>query len=228
MGNTITSMFLRGLKIFWGALKENWIAGIIIWACGATIVTLYYHGNSLKNIAENILVLRGEMGLLFPILTMMIFGAVLPSLTQMLISPSDRMAALKRLPLLMPFWAYRGMEVEFFYRFQAWFWGNDSGFVTVACKVFTDMFVYTPVITIEMLYLRWVSRRVGELSQSEIIAPNGWYRKFIVPMLVADWALWIPAVTLVYMMPLPLQLPLANLILWLWSMMLFFMTRQKI
>jgi hypothetical protein len=40
------------------------------------------------------------------------------------------------------------------------------------------------------------------------------------------WALWIPAVTLIYSMPLPLQLPLANLILWLWMLILLFTSRN--
>jgi hypothetical protein len=221
-------MFARGIKMFWESLRENWKAGIFIWAVGAIIVTLYYHSGILEQTSEDILKTRDNMGLWFPMFSTMIFGAVLPSLTQFLLVPSCRKTELLRMPLLMPFWAYRGIEVDLFYKLQAFLWGTDAGFATVAGKVCTDMFVYTPIITMEMLYLRWASRKIGELPMEEPIAPHGWYRKFIVPLLVADWALWIPAVTLVYMMPLPLQLPLANLILWLWSMMLFFMTRQKL
>jgi len=221
-------MFVRGLKNFWGALRENWKAGIFIWSFGAIIVALYYNSGVLEQPSEDILQARQNMGLWFPIFSTTIFGAILPSLTQILLSPNDRITSLKRLLLLVPFWAYRGFEVEYFYRFQAYFWGDGSSFATVAGKVCTDMFVYNPIMCVEMLYLRWVSRKIGELPPDEPIAPKRWYGRFIVPMLVATWALWIPAVSLVYMMPLPLQLPLSNLILWMWAMMLFFMTRQKI
>jgi hypothetical protein len=220
-------MLKRGLTVFWGALRANWLAGICIWTLGALIVYGYYRGGFVRGIAEDILRLRGRLGLLFPMVSMMIFGAVLPSLTQALISPKDRMFALRRLPWLMPLWAYRGLEVELFYRLQAYIWGAEPGFVTVAGKVMTDMFIYNPIICPEMLLVRWISRRVGELPQDTMIAPPHWYKKIIVPMLVATWALWIPAVTLVYMMPGPLQLPLANLILWLWSMMLIFITGRE-
>ena len=181
----------------------------------------------MRDAAADILSLRGRFGLWFPIVSTMIFGAVLPSVSQALISRKDRVFALRRLPWLMPLWAYRGLEVELFYRLQANIWGTEPGFITVAGKVMTDMFIYNPIMCPEMLLVRWISRRVGELPQNTRIAPPHWYKNIIVPMLVATWALWIPAVTLVYMLPEPLQLPLANLILWLWSMMLIFITGRE-
>jgi len=183
----------------------------------------------VRHIADEVLLLRERFGLIYPITSMMVFGALLPTLTQIALCPSDRTMAVRRLPWLLPFWAYKGIEVEFFYKFQAVAWGDSPSFFTVFCKVCTDQFLYNPLlgaITL-ILYLRWLARKIGEIPADTKIMTKGWYQHLVVPLLVATWALWIPAVTLVYMLPTALQLPMANLILWLWSMMLIFMAKQK-
>jgi hypothetical protein len=49
----------------------------------------------------------------------------------------------------------------------------------------------------------------------------------VLPITVANVAVWVPAVVAVYLLPLPLQLPMQNLVLCLWALMLVFMTDPK-
>lgn len=223
-------MIKRGLAFFWASLRANWIPALGIWILGSLIVYDYYCGTLIQPIVEWVMMWRGRLGLLYPMLSMVLFAALLPTLTQMVLpAKGGRMIALRRLPWLIPYWAYRGLEVEVFYRIQAWAWGNGTGLVTVVGKVATDMFVYNPLLAAvsQILFLRLVAVRVGELPAGTKVMPRGWYKSLVVPLLIATWALWIPAVTLVYLMPLPLQLPLSNLIIWLWSMMLFFIAGKE-
>ena len=46
---------------------------------------------------------------------------------------------------LTVFWAYKGIEVDAFYRLQALMFGNGSDFLTIFAKVVVDQFVYNPV-----------------------------------------------------------------------------------
>jgi hypothetical protein len=222
-------MFKRGLVQFWNALKDNWVPAIGIWVLGALVVYGYYHGGFVRSVSDEVLVLRGKYGLLYPIASMVVFGAILPSFSQIAIRPSDARLAMTRLPWLALFWAYKGVEIEYFYKLQAVVWGDSPSFWHVAAKVFTDQFIYNPILgaVTLILALRWIARRVGEIPADTKILGPGWYKQLVVPLLVATWVLWIPAVSLVYMMPTALQLPLANLIMWLWSMMLIFMAKQK-
>ncbi|MFA5257107.1 MAG: hypothetical protein WC360_03060 [Opitutales bacterium] len=222
-------MFTRGLTIFWRALKANWIPAIGIWIAGSFIVYAYYQGGIVKDAANGVMVLRERFGLIYPICSMTLFGALLPALTQALLSPSERAAVLRRLPYVIPFWAYKGIEVEYLYKLQGILWGDEPTLLGVIGKVAVDQFVYNPLlgaITL-ILYLRWVAIRIGELPAGTPRLPKHWYKLLVVPLLVATWALWIPAVTLVYLLPTPLQLPMSNLILWLWAMMLVFMSKQE-
>jgi hypothetical protein len=221
-------MLKRGLMFLGGALKSNWIPALGIWVMGALLVLFYYLGGGVHTAAEHILIIRNNLGLLFPAVSEVLFGSLLPTLTQVLLCPTERSSAIKRLPWMIPFWAYKGIECELLYRAQAYVFGTGTDFVTVACKVAVDQFVYNPCLgAITMiLYMRLVARKVGELPADTPIMPRGWYTLFVVPILVATWALWVPAVSLVYMMPTQLQLPLSNMILWLWAMLLVFMARQ--
>lgn len=221
-------MFARGLNLFWQSLKSNWLPALGIWVFGSLVVYAYYAGGIVYETALGVLELRERFGIIYPICSMVVFGALIPTLTQLLLRPSERRTALHRLPYIIPFWAYKGVEIEYFYKLQSQIFGSEPSALIVAAKVAVDQFVYNPIlgaITL-CLYLRWVAIRTGELPAGTQAVPKGWYTRLVVPLLVATWALWIPAVSLVYMMPTALQLPVSNLILVLWSLMLVFMSKQ--
>ncbi len=48
----------------------------------------------------------------------------------------------------------------------------------------------------------------------------------VIPLMIANWVVWIPAVSLIYLFPLPLQLPLMNIILALWCLILTFFVKN--
>lgn len=221
-------MFERGIRLFFQALKTNWLPAIGIWAMGSLIVYGYYKGGIVLDASEHVLALREDLGLLYPVLSMMLFGAFLPSLTQILLLPSSRASVLRRLPYLLPFWAEKGLEVELFYYSQSLLFGSEPTLPVIIGKVFVDQFIYTTTwgAISTVIYLRWMARRIGDIPADTAIAPNNWYSRVVFPVIVANWALWIPAVTLVYLLPTPLQLPLANMILWLWSLMLIFISKH--
>jgi hypothetical protein len=54
-----------------------------------------------------------------------------------------------------------------------------------------------------------------------------WYRRRVLPVMVSNWGVWIPAVSIIYMLPPALQLPLQNLVLCLWALMLIFLTSPR-
>jgi hypothetical protein len=50
---------------------------------------------------------------------------------------------------------------------------------------------------------------------------------FSVPVtLMSTWAVWIPAVAIIYCLPPPLQIPLFNLVLCFWVLVLSFISRR--
>jgi hypothetical protein len=56
----------------------------------------------------------------------------------------------------------------------------------------------------------------------------GWdgYRTFVLPTLVSNWMIWLPSVCFIYLLPLPLQVPLFNLVLFLFVLILTIVVRR--
>jgi hypothetical protein len=183
-------MLRRGVTLFWRAVKANWIPAIGIWTIGALLVWGYYRGGFVYDLAQTILSLRQKYGLIYPMCSMALFAAVLPLATQYLLVPKARATVPGRMAWLVPYWAYKGLEINLFYWLQAVTWGDGTGFWTVFIKVVVDQFIYSPTagdITI-ILWMRYVARRYGEIPAGTPIAPKGWYQLYLVPVVVANWA----------------------------------------
>eukprot|EP01087_Luapelamoeba_hula_P001547 TRINITY_DN1125_c0_g1_i2.p2 TRINITY_DN1125_c0_g1~~TRINITY_DN1125_c0_g1_i2.p2 ORF type:complete len:169 (-),score=20.63 TRINITY_DN1125_c0_g1_i2:97-603(-) len=125
------------------------------------------------------------------------------------------------------FWMERGVEVDAFYQFQAWLWGDDAKPATIIKKVLFDQFVYTVFLAapVNMLAFLWkdshfswpLMRAELDLSFLTFRYPSG---------LVTGWLVWIPAVSLVYLLPSPLQIPLFNLVLCFFVLLLTFVSER--
>lgn len=219
------AMLLSALKLLGRALRANLAPALLIWIIGGAIVATYYSSAAMHAALEHLVVLRARYGILFPALTTAFFGGLMPVISQAVFDRRRFRSTLPSLHWILLFWFIKGVELDLFYQLQAWLWGTAPA--VLAAKVFTDMFIYNAIdaAPTQMLFMRWLARRAGTLPATVPLLPRGWYPKLVLPILIMTWALWIPAVTMIYMMPLSLQVPLANLILWLWMLILLFTSR---
>ena len=114
-----------------------------------------------------------------------------------------------------------GLIVSQFYEYQAVWFGDGLSWRVLLPKVLVDQFVFsvfwsTPYQT---LTFRWQALRY---SGSRLW--NGLDGNFVIermlPVLVTNWMFWIPGVTLVYSMPLILQMPVNIFATAIWSLLL--------
>ncbi|BAM03186.1 hypothetical protein [Phycisphaera mikurensis] len=157
----------------------------------------------------------------FAALTTTLAGAVLPAAVQRLrpSAPSESPGAFLYLLL---FWAVVGLQVDLLYRGLDGLLGDGRGPAIVAGKVFLDMFVYCPLWAMPETVAVYGFKDAG-FSWSRFRrrhAGRGWYRREVFPLLCSCWAVWIPAVCVIYLLPLPLQLPMQNIVLAFWCLML--------
>ena len=114
-----------------------------------------------------------------------------------------------------------GMVVGEFYVWQAYWFGDGVSWRILLPKILVDQFIFSVFwsTTYQSLTFRWQALRYsGSRLWSEL---NG---KFVLermlPILVTNWMFWIPGVTLVYSMPLILQMPLSIFATAMWSILL--------
>ena len=54
----------------------------------------------------------------------------------------------------------------------------------------------------------------------------GWYARRVLPVMIAVWGVWVPAVACIYALPLPLQLPLCCLVNCFWVILFSLITAR--
>ena len=105
------------------------------------------------------------------------------------------------------------MEVDAFYRLQSFFFGASPEFKVVIYKVLVDQFVYCVIWSaFNRNFYGW---KDADFKWTDVVV----FQKFgvmldeILFLLFSTWIILIPAVTIVYSMPNNLQIPLFNLTL---------------
>lgn len=157
-------------------------------------------------------------------------GAVIPELLRIFVFQKGKVRRLNFANLLftVPFWSVMGMVVDFFYRCQAGWFGAEVTFPVVLKKVLVDQFPYNVLFAAPMttwLY-DWKNRGYSFHGLGGLFTA-AYYRDNILPTLLATWGLWIPVVSILYSLPLLLQIPLFGLALSMWVMLYTWMSEQR-
>jgi len=195
-------------------LKQNFVPGLILWILGLGLVGTYYLVESARPLFLQISAWKQDYGYAYSAFSTALFGGLLPFVFMRLTGRGGRGSPLLYGFIFVIYWAFRGIDVDAFYRLQAMIFGTGVDWRTIASKVLVDQFVYcffwaTPVTA---LFYAWmdvgfsVKRLRVEKSRSEIF-------DLILIFTVSTWMVWIPGTAIIYSLPSPLQIPLFNLTL---------------
>lgn len=204
------------------AFKKNLLPASILWFFGICVLCTYYFIPELRWIFDSVEELKNNTGLYFLFFSTGFFGAILPALFSTYILKQYPFPYIKTFVLFL-FWAIKGIEVEYFYRFQHWAFQDN-----ILLKIAFDEFIYVPLwgLASVALFYYWVDCDYSIKTFKQKLGKH-WYRDRIARVLIPNWSVWIPAVCIIYLLPQPLQLPLQNITLAFWVMILAYLTTQK-
>ena len=194
----------------WLGAKENLIQGLVIIFCAALLVTSYYLYAPVREALEGLQAISKSWGLMFSMLTSAIGAGLIPGLYLMVVGKSRRDTRGYLDILFTCFvWATNMIWVDYFYRFQDWFWGPSATFGIVIAKMLLDQFVFTAFLSIHHVGIGFRLRDLNyDFAALRRALRDDWIIKVTIPMLVNCWLTWIPGTLVVYSLPLPLQIPL--------------------
>jgi hypothetical protein len=190
----------------------------------------YATSEAVRDVFAHITELREQVGILFPLFSTALFAGFLPWLIQWLRPTTRAGATLGSLTFLLLVWAWKGAEADLLYRGQEWLVGDGRDPVTLALKTLIDQTLYAPLWGLPTLVFafRWRGHRYQLAGMMREIRHGGgfgrWFRQYVLPVLVPNAMIWPPAVIVIYSLPLPLQLPMQNLVACFWSAMLILLT----
>lgn len=195
------------------AVRRNLVPGLCLWTFAAALVACYYLLPSTRGWWDAVGDFKAGAGLWFALIATIITTCFLPMAIIGLMGLGTRERLVHRLLFGVAFWGWRGIEVDLLYRGQAWLFGSGTDAATIACKVAFDQFVYCPLWAVPNVALglrfldagcAWTPFRAGLGWRS---ARHLWWSTML-----ATWMVWIPATSLIYSLPGPLQFPLFSLV----------------
>ena len=195
-------------------IKANLIPGLFLQGFAISLVVLYYNVESVKGFCNGIADLKTDYGYFFSGVSTAIFGGLLPALFMIYRGNIKKGFWLTHSIFFCLFWFYKGMEVDFLYRMQALMFGADNAVSTIIKKVAFDQFVYNffyACASITLCYM-WKDNGFSFYKTKNKINKET-FTVTLPSVIVSTWIVWIPTTAVVYSLPPALQVPLFNIVL---------------
>lgn len=208
--------------------RANLRPGVALQVFAVAVVLAYYRWPAAQAALREATAWRAQLGLLWPVGITMVCGGVIPFL-YLRAQPATRAThPWSDLWFFAAYWAYRGFEIDLLYRVLAQVVGTDHDLGTLVTKVALDQFVYCPLVAVPGMVLAFGWRSEGySWARLRERLRGPFVRRELLPPFIANCAIWIPAVTAVYALPLPLQLPLCNIVLCFYTLLVTHMAAQQ-
>jgi hypothetical protein len=194
--------------------RQNGKACVMLNVVVLTLVMTYYRMPLVAAAWEEVGALKLRWSYAFSLCSTVFAAVLLPFCIQTMLGTLPASGRGKRLVLLVLFWGYRGMEIDLFYRFQSFLFGDGHDAPTLMTKVALDQFVASPLwfVPTYLIALRWIDQG-GSWSDTRKSLDRAFWTRTFPTVLITNWIVWIPALALVYSLPAALQFPLFTVVM---------------
>lgn len=211
------------------AARAHLAPGLVLQVCAFALVLAYYRHAPTHAALDALANFRARTGRLYGVVATGLFGGVLPFVYLKLHPATRSRYNWTQGAFLLAFWSYKGFEVDLWYRFLNAVIGPGHDPAVIATKTFLDQFVYCPIFAVPLstLVYEWCETRFDSAALRADLRASGWYARRVLPMLIGNLGVWVPAVCIIYALPLSLQLPLFNLVLCFFTLVLAHMAKRE-
>jgi len=205
--------------------RANLRPAVLLWIVGCVVVGAFYFVEPARPIFDAVGNAKLRYGYWFSLVSTATFAGLVPWSLQFLQRGRKPDYSIARLTFLLVLWAEKGVEVDLFYRCQSWLFGDAPSVSTVASKVAVDQLFYAPLwgLLSVLLAMAWADAGYSLRRLRQRLSGGG-FRRLYLPALLSNNAVWIPAVSLIYILPLQLQVPMQNLVACFWALVLMSMS----
>jgi hypothetical protein len=210
------------------ALRRNLWPGLVLQIAALSVIVAYTSLPAVHASLDAIGALKDRLGFAYSVLSTATFGGLIPFAVLFATGRVPRGRQYGELMFYLLFWAIKGFEIDALYRLQTVLFGEAQTVWVIASKVCVDQFVYNPLwaAPIQAIFFLWKDCNFSTKELRLRLHEESLTRRVLV-VLVSTWLVWIPAVAIIYTLPTALQLPLSNLVLCFWCLLVSFISRQS-
>lgn len=208
--------------------RANLLPGFVLQVAALVLVLAYYQYEPARAVLGRLAGVRERVGVLFSMISTGFFGGLLPVLYLRARSVTRAHFTLAQGATFTLFWTYKGFEVDLFYRLLARFIGEGHDVATIATKTAIDQLIYCPFFAVPatVVIYEWALSGFNTAEVTADMRTAGWLRRRVLPVLISNVGVWLPTACIIYSLPTPLQLPLQNLVLCFFTLLVATQTRR--
>jgi hypothetical protein len=195
------------------AFKANIKPAIYLQILAVSIALCYFYVPASEPVFSLLGNLKASYGSLYAVISTAIFGGLIPYLI-MLATKQIHFKPVAQLVFYCILWAILGFIIDHFYQFQGYLFGNNGDVSTIIKKVVLDQFGFNVLVGAPFVTIAFLLRDNQFNIKSWLSSINKKLFTEEIPVVLAStWIVWIPSVSVVYAMPSNLQIPLFNIVL---------------
>ena len=186
-------------RVGWESIRANWLPMVVLWLLAAALVAGYTYVPCVKAALQPVFDFQTGGGWKAAVLNRIVFCGLLPGaflLTIRSIRPPRPLLTVLANCVWMGAW---GVASNAFFTLQTQKFGSGHDIATLAVKVLVDKCVWS-------------------LARCRAEWPRSYLRQIYLPILLADFSVWIPVQFAVYVFPLPLQIQIVGFAGAFWSL----------
>jgi len=199
---------------------------LAIQACVLAVVAAYYLSPGFAAVAGELAKIKVSDGLFFAFVATGVAGGLLPEIFKWA-TRDPRLHPFSEVAYTFVVFGLNGIIVDLFYKAQGLVFGTEPTVGVVAAKVLVDqtigsILIFCPyfLFMISLYKAGFDLKRLRDGFRQNSFFGQMW------PILVANWAYWIPALCGVYAMPSDLQFMLFLFVEAAWSLILVHVAKR--
>lgn len=202
------------------AARANLLPGLVLQAFALALLLAYYFHAPSHHAMDLLADLKARWGWRYSLPATAFCGGLIPYLYLRLMPRTRAATPFSHGLFYVAFWAEKGVEVDLFYRFQGWLFGNQAGVATVISKVLLDQFVYSVLWSAPCALIAFYWKDAGfSFARLRSLRWGRFLRGNLPKAFIGMWGVWVPAVTIIYSLPASLQIPLFNIVLCFYALL---------
>lgn len=216
------------LEPCWQGMRFNLKPALVLQAFALLIVVGYFWSTAVHEALDVVGALKVRYGYAYSAVATGVFGGLIPWGVLVLAGRIPAQRRYGELAFYLLLWFWKGIEVDALYRAQALWFGEGSSVATIAVKTAVDQFGYVPLWAApsQVLLFTWKDAGFSASATRAAFARQSFAQRVLV-VVCSTWVVWIPAVAIVYSLPSALQVPLFNLVLCFWCLLMSFISRES-
>lgn len=233
-GESLSHFSWRRAKVSIGAaMKKNLLPGIILNIVAIVILVGYYNVPFITDFLNHLGEMKTEYGIRYSFISTAIFGGFFPFLFVLFTGPPKcrtfRWVAI-RFPWFIIYWGIRGIELDYFYRFQSMMFGNNNEWLTILYKTLVDELIYAPFFTsiyVSVSSLLEMNDFAMKKTFKQTVLSRKWWINTWCVINIAAWMVWVPISIIIYILPSALQTTLLNIVVVFWVLFVRLLAASK-